>query len=223
LCGAGEPYPGKSVWATKITCRNTCKCHRTRFHPAQTGHVRCCRVRLVPEAGTRWTGARWSGQGWLEVSRSRVVLLPYTAASVGVARRRIVADLLSAGIFESTAGDAAIVVTELITNALRHARPLPGAVVRVAWLLASDHVEVEVSDGGGSTTPTLSDPVQSATSGRGLGIVDRLSRRWGVRQKDGEMTVWAEVPVPMARDTADGQAVAPGDRARSVTHATSDA
>lgn len=149
-----------------------------------------------------------------------MVLLPYTAASVGVARRRIVTDLLSAGIFESVAADAAIVVTELITNALRHARPLPGAVIRVGWLLATDHVEVEVSDGGGPTTPTLSDPVQSATSGRGLSIVNRLSRRWGVRQADGEMTVWAEVPVPLSRDVPGGE-VAPGDRAR--THATSDA
>jgi anti-sigma regulatory factor (Ser/Thr protein kinase) len=159
----------------------------------------------------------------VEVSRSRVVLLPYTAASVGVARRRIVADLLSAGTFESVAADAAIVVTELITNALRHARPLPGAVIRVGWLLSTDNVEVEVSDGGGATTPTLSDPVQSATSGRGLGIVDRLSRQWGVRQAEGEMTVWAQVPVPLSRDIPGGDAIAPGDRARNVTHATSDA
>lgn len=148
-----------------------------------------------------------------------MVLLPYTAASVGVARRRIVADLLSAGAFESVAGDAAIVVTELITNALRHARPLPGAVIRVGWLLATDRVEVEVSDGGGATTPTLSDPVQSATSGRGLGIVDRLCRRWGVRQTDGEMTVWAEVPVSLSPGRPGGNAIDP----RPVTHATSDA
>jgi anti-sigma regulatory factor (Ser/Thr protein kinase) len=140
-----------------------------------------------------------------------VVLLPYTAASVGAARRRVVADLLSAGIFESVVADAAIVISELMSNALRHAKPLPGAVIRVGWMLASDHVELEVSDGGGATTPTRNDPGQSATSGRGLGIVEKLSRRWGVRQDSGEMTVWAEVPVPVVH------------RDQRLSHATSDA
>lgn len=149
--------------------------------------------------------------GWLEVSRSRVVLLPYTAASVGAARKRVTADLRSAGIFEPTETDAAIVVSELMTNALRHANPLPGAVIRVGWELATDHVEVEVSDGGGSTLPCLGEPGQSATSGRGLGIVEKLSRRWGVRQDGDELTVWAEVPMPVAW------------RDRWLTHAASDA
>ena len=145
------------------------------------------------------------------MSRSRVVLLPYTAASVGAARRRVVTDLLSAGIFESAASDAAIVISELMTNALRHANPLPGAVIRVGWLLASDRVELEVSDGGGPTVPVRGDPGQSATSGRGLGIVEKLSSRWGVRQDDGEMTVWAEVSVPVSRHD------------HQLTHAASDA
>ena len=145
------------------------------------------------------------------MSRSRVVLLPYTAASVGAARRRIVTDLISAGIFESVVADAAIVISELMSNALRHAKPLPGAVIRVGWLLTSDHVELEVSDGGGPTVPALSDPEQSATSGRGLGIVEKLSRSWGVRQDDGEMTVWAQVPVPVSRHD------------QQLTHAASDA
>jgi anti-sigma regulatory factor (Ser/Thr protein kinase) len=146
-----------------------------------------------------------------------VVLLPFTASSVGSARRRLVADLLSAGVFEAVVADVAIVVSELISNALRHARPLPDGALRVSWLVSADHVEVEVSDGGGATIPTLGNPVQSSTSGRGLGIVDRLSRRWGVKQDNGEMTVWAEVPVPAAaRTAANGQS-------RNVTPVTSDA
>lgn len=154
-----------------------------------------------------------AGLFWQEVTTSRVVLLPYTAASVGIARRRLVADLVSAGVFEAVAADAAIVVSELISNALRHARPLPDGVLRVGWLVSSDHVEVEVSDGGGATVPTLGNPVQSSTSGRGLGIVDRLSRRWGITQREGEMTVWAEVPAPEVVN----------NRSRSVTHVTTDA
>jgi anti-sigma regulatory factor (Ser/Thr protein kinase) len=160
-----------------------------------------------------------AGLFWQEVTTSRVVLLPYTAASVGIARRRLVADLVSAGILEAVAADAAIVVSELISNALRHARPLHDATqadgaLRVAWGLGADHVEVAVSDGGGETMPTLGNPVQSSTSGRGLGIVDRLCTRWGIRQgNEGEMTVWAEVPIPDAAHNG----------SRSVTPATTDA
>jgi len=125
-----------------------------------------------------------------------VLLLPYTASSVGVARRRLVADLISAGIFEASACDAALVLSELISNALRHASPLPGAKVKVAWIVRRDSVEIAVSDGGGPTVPQLTQPAVSALGGRGLGIVARLSRHWGVRSGDGEMTVWAEVPAP---------------------------
>jgi hypothetical protein len=60
-------------------------------------------------------------------------------------------------------------------------------------------VEVEVSDGGGPTTPAVNEPTNWAIGGRGLGIVARLSLHWGVRaqEDDGEAetTVWAELPV----------------------------
>lgn len=124
---------------------------------------------------------------------SGVLLLPYTASSVGVARRRLIGDLTEAGVYEATACDAGLVLSELISNALRHATPLPGSVVRVSWELGDGYVEVSVSDGGGPTEPQVSTPASSAVGGRGLGIVDRLSLRWGVySQPDlGEHTVWA--------------------------------
>jgi anti-sigma regulatory factor (Ser/Thr protein kinase) len=131
----------------------------------------------------------------MEVVTSSVLLLPYTAASVGVARRRLIGDLTSAGVFEATACDAGLVLSELISNALRHATPLPGSVVKVSWQLSSDCLEVSVSDGGGPTKPAVSQPGSSEIGGRGLGIVERLSLRWGVYlDPDGEeTTVWAEL------------------------------
>ena len=90
---------------------------------------------------------------------------------------------------------AEVMSSELVSNALRHARPLPGAGIRVGWMLVGDHIEVEVSDGGGETAPTLGTPTRGSLGGRGLNIVDRLSRRWGVKSGPGGMvTVWAEVP-----------------------------
>ncbi len=116
----------------------------------------------------------------MEVATSSVLKLPYTASSVGVARRRLVGDLAQAGVYEGTACDAGLVISELISNALRHATPLPGRTVKVAWSLREDSVAVAVSDGGGATVPMVNEPTNWSIGGRGLGIVDRLSLRWGV-------------------------------------------
>ena len=149
------------------------------------------------------------GQGVsLEVAKSGVLQLPYTASSVGVARRHLIGDLIQAGVYEATACDAGLVLSELISNALRHATPLPGRTVRVSWSLRQESVKLAVIDGGGPTVPMENEPTNWSVGGRGLGIVARLSLRWGVRTAEdgageddpngdgsGETTVWAEVPV----------------------------
>ena len=106
-------------------------------------------------------------------------------------------DLIAAGIYGTEASDAALVVSELLSNALRHAAPLPGDKVRVGWRLDEGSLRLSVSDGGGKTRPELGQPTQSATGGRGLRIVERLSRCWGALRDDDGTTVWAEVPIPL--------------------------
>ena len=124
------------------------------------------------------------------------VLLPWAPASVAVARQRLAADLSAAGIFDAAVGDAVLVVSELLSNAIRHARPLPGANVQVAWALGNDAIEVAVSDGGAATTPERAHASLSALGGRGLDIVEYLARRWGVRSDDSGHTVWAVLAAP---------------------------
>lgn len=138
----------------------------------------------------------------MEVGTSSVQMLPYTASSVGVARRRLIGDLADAGVYEATACDAGLVLSELISNALRHATPLPGSLIRVSWCLNDDCVEIAVSDGGGPTVPMINKPAANAIGGRGLGIVDRLSLRWGVYtgQDGSETTVWAALPLSVDAD-----------------------
>jgi len=136
-----------------------------------------------------------TGRVCMEVGTSSVLMLPYTASSVGVARRRLINDLSAAGVFEATTCDAGLVLSELISNALRHATPLSGSVVKVSWRFGDDCIGVAVSDGGGPTVPAVSQPGNAATGGRGLGIVERLSLRWGVYAcpDSQETTVWAEL------------------------------
>lgn len=130
------------------------------------------------------------------MTKSSVLLLPFAAASASAARRRLVSDLLAAGIYEAAVSDAAVVVSELFSNALRHARPLPGGTLRVGWQLGEGTVRISVKDGGGPTLPELGELSQSTTGGRGLRIVARLSRHWGTRCDDEGTTVWAEIPCP---------------------------
>ncbi len=172
------------------------------FRSALTGHFP-----LVPGSlrSDRRAGAD------MEVTEASDLLLPFAASSVGVARRRLMSDLIAADIYDPARCDIALVISELFSNALRHAVPLPGSKIRVGWRIDADSVQVSVSDGGGQTVPELGEPSQAATGGRGLRIVDKLSRRWGTSTGDEGTTVWAEVPVRPAEPkmtTVGGPAVA---------------
>jgi anti-sigma regulatory factor (Ser/Thr protein kinase) len=131
----------------------------------------------------------------MEVTESGVLTLPFAASSVGVARRHLMTDLIAAGICDSSVCDVALVFSELLSNALRHADPLPGGNIEVRWRLDADSVQVCVADGGGETRPELGEPTPGATGGRGLRIVAKLSRGWGTSRGDAGTTVWARVPV----------------------------
>jgi len=94
----------------------------------------------------------------MEVTEASVLLLPFAASSVGVARRRLVSDLIAADVYDSAVCDVALVISELFSNALRHAAPLPGAQIRVTWRIDAVSVRVAVSDGGSPTVPELGEP-----------------------------------------------------------------
>jgi anti-sigma regulatory factor (Ser/Thr protein kinase) len=132
------------------------------------------------------------------------VLLPHAPASVAGARRRLVADLRRAGAGPDAVADAALVVSELLSNAIRHARPLPGSLVEVTWAVDGDLVEIAVSDGGSATRPRPAHASLSSLGGRGLAIVEHLSCRWGVSGDDSRTTVWAVLPAPGRRPAGPG-------------------
>jgi anti-sigma regulatory factor (Ser/Thr protein kinase) len=122
------------------------------------------------------------------------VVLPHATASAAVARRSLSSELSAAGIPRAVVGDAALVVTELVGNAVRHASALPGGAVRVEWSLHPETVEIAVTDGGSSQLPMAMHADEAATGGRGLSIVEALSRTWGTRRADRGIVVWAHIP-----------------------------
>lgn len=83
--------------------------------------------------------------------------------------------------------DIQLVVSELVTNALLHAR----TPLTVALRACGDTVLVEVKDGCPSGPSQAAAP-HLETRGRGIAIVDQLSRDWGVTAApQGGKSVWA--------------------------------
>ena len=129
----------------------------------------------------------------------RIVSVRHTPASAGEVRRRLGADLAEAGMPAAVVGDAALVVSELVGNAVRYGRPLPGDVLEVSWSLDEDCLRLRVSDGGGPSVPMRHEAGPEDVRGRGLAIVAALARDWGVEQISNgtgpPSTVWVELPV----------------------------
>lgn len=124
------------------------------------------------------------------------VVVPHHARGARQARHRLIA-ALTGSVPPALLADVISVAAELIANAVRHAEPLPGGVVRLAWRLRiSDDkcvVEVRVTDGGAPQVPRPRTASIDDADGRGLKIVEALADRWGV-DKDGlGQSVWAEL------------------------------
>ena len=88
------------------------------------------------------------------------------------------------------AADAELLVTELVTNAVRHGGP--GVDL---WLrrLPSGGLRLEIVDGRGGAAPRVQRPSDDAEGGRGLVIVQALASRWGAERLAAGKQVWCEL------------------------------
>ncbi len=127
------------------------------------------------------------------------VRVPQDPSSVGRVRHEIVTDLSARDLPEDLVGEAEIVASELLTNAVRHARPLSDGTIRVRWKIRGDVVEVEVTDGGGATVPKPAPRTVWLSSGRGLRIVRSMAHEWGVTEDRTGNVVWATLGGPSRR------------------------
>lgn len=125
--------------------------------------------------------------------------VPHAPGSVSLVRRSVVEELHRCAVPEPVVQDAALVVSELVGNAVRHGQPLPGGGLEVDCRVDRGRVQVTVVEGG---TGPLRGPVpvdRDAEGGRGLLIVEALAGAWGVRPAPGGCAVWVELPLGLAR------------------------
>lgn len=90
--------------------------------------------------------------------------------------------------------DLLLLLTEVVTNAVRHSGARQGDPIEVRMSERPDCVRVEVVDPGqGFKRPERLVPDHSKTGGLGLVLVDRLSRAWGTRRTGNGWLVWFEL------------------------------
>jgi anti-sigma regulatory factor (Ser/Thr protein kinase) len=130
---------------------------------------------------------------------AQTLRVPWKQTSGRDARYALVASLRELDVDSTVVDEAEIVVSELVGNAVRHAKPLPDGTIRVAWTVRAGVVEVEVTDGGGPTVPKPAPRSLLAVQGRGLRIVRGLAHEWGVHEDRAGRTVWVSLGGPSRR------------------------
>lgn len=108
----------------------------------------------------------------------------YARALIAGLRDRVAADLLD---------DVVLLVSEIVTNCVRHARLGPDESIRLRVRASERSVRLDVVDQGpGFMPPDVGDRDPTRPDGWGLYIVDRLADRWGVAREGGSR-VWFEI------------------------------
>jgi anti-sigma regulatory factor (Ser/Thr protein kinase) len=137
--------------------------------------------------------------------RTRLARDPSSAAEARRFVRSALADWGASNLDET----AALLVTELVTNAILHTRSGPEVTAR----LDGHRLRVEVGDDDQSPpVRRYYDP--RATTGRGLVLVDELASAWGTEPAAGGKVVWFELEPGSPADGVeqDDRLQAPGDR-----------
>jgi integral membrane sensor domain MASE1/anti-sigma regulatory factor (Ser/Thr protein kinase) len=88
--------------------------------------------------------------------------------------------------------DLRLLVSELVTNSVRHARLRPGDRIRLRVELSDRVLRVEVSDPGEGFGANIPEPSPREPGGWGLFLTEQLADRWGVDRDKGWTTVWLE-------------------------------
>src|SRR3954469_6253053 len=131
--------------------------------------------------------------GWMDTIELSFPPAPMAATAARVA----VTERLAARLTDHVLEDVRLLVTELITNALRHGHLRTGDRVSLRASIDDRVVRIEVRNPGNDGDVELRKPGPRG-GGYGLQLVQRLAKRWGVDQRDGTV-VWCELLPEPAR------------------------
>jgi serine/threonine-protein kinase RsbW len=115
--------------------------------------------------------------------------LPATPEAASVARHAL--DDLGDAVSDARLRDVRLLVSEVVTNAVRHANLATGDAIELVVELKRRTLRVEVHDPGGGFVPSAPAPDPTRPSGWGLYLVAELADRWGV-DSDETTLVWFE-------------------------------
>ncbi|MFE9306124.1 ATP-binding protein [Streptomyces sp. NPDC006706] len=119
---------------------------------------------------------------------------PRHARSVGRARLLLREQATSWKLPDGVTETAVLLLSELMTNAYRHAKA-PGREIRARCVLSGDgRLRVAVTDAN-DVLPTLREASLEDESGRGLALVEALADHWGAEPRPGGIgkTMWFEL------------------------------
>ena len=119
-----------------------------------------------------------------------MVSVPASAEAGGALRRAVRS--LDRWLGRRTAQDVELLVTELATNGVKHARTVDGNRITLDARVDPDRLRVEVRDGGHGFDPGGRRASSAEPGGWGLKLVDRLADSWGI-EGEPSTTVWFEI------------------------------
>jgi anti-sigma regulatory factor (Ser/Thr protein kinase) len=162
-------YPAGSVSGSEHAdaLHKVCHLHSSVFHPATDGDKDTADRPAQMEVRARFAAER---------------------EAPGRARRLVVAALRQWGHDDALVDDAALVLSELATNAVLHA----GTPFSVAARLEDATLRIAVQDGSQISTTERNGRLTPRT-GHGLGLIEALSASWGVESVPGGKVVWAQL------------------------------
>jgi len=116
--------------------------------------------------------------------------LPCVPDSVGRARDAV--GRLARELSDRRLGDLRLLVSEVVTNSVRHAGLTSDDTIRLHFSVHPGSVRVEVHDPGPGFIPGPVQPDLTEPGGWGLFLVEQLAERWGVERGD-TTRVWFEL------------------------------
>lgn len=120
--------------------------------------------------------------------------LSLAGTATAAAQARHALDRFSGSVPERRLRDVRLLVSELVTNAVRHAGLSAGDRIRLLVQLHDAVLRVEVHDPGTGFELRPAEPDPARASGWGLYLVDELADRWGMEGGDRAGTrIWFEL------------------------------